>query len=272
MDCPLPIPAEGTVERWCFDLVTTTDPAAKLAPPAPPARWEEEPRPRVLDAPGRPAAWRLVDKAPRSVRRGALRDPARRAELIHTFAHHELQAAELMAWAVLAFAAAPAAFRRGLLRLATEELRHLDGYLGYLRDRGVAFGDYPLRDWFWSRVPTATTPAAFVATMGLGFEGGNLDHTERFEAWFREVGDGEAAELVASVRRDEVGHVLFAAHWFREWTGSLEFDAWRRSLPAPLSPMLMRGFALNTRDRRAGGMDDRFLEELAAWCPESPGS
>ena len=272
MDCPQPPPAEGTVERWCFDLIRTTDPAAKLAPPAPPTRWEDAPPPRVLDAPGRPSSWTLVDKAPRTVRRGALRDPARRSELIHTFAHHELQAAELMAWAVLAFATAPGAFRRGLLRLCTEELRHLEGYLGYLRRVGLEFGAFPLRDWFWSRVPTAASPVAFVATMGLGFEGGNLDHAERFEGWFREVGDVEAAELLAAVRNDEVGHVGFAARWFRELTGSLDFDAWRRSLPAPLSPMLMRGRALNARDRRLGGMDDRFLEELAAWGPASPGS
>ncbi len=267
-----PPPTPGTVEAWCLELIETTDAVTKLTPPAPPTRWESAPRVRRPSGPGRPAAWEVVAKAPRSVRKGALSDPARRAELVHTFAHHELQAAELMAWALLAFPEAPPAMRRGLLAIAGEELRHLGLYLDYLASIGHRFGDFPIRDWFWSRVPSAPTPLAFVATMGIGFEGGNLDHCRRYEEWFQAAGDQGAVAILETVREDEIGHVAFAAHWFRELSGGLEFSAWTRSLPPPLSPLLMRGHVLNTRDRGRAGLDPRFLEELSAWSPDSPGS
>ena len=53
----------------------------------------------------------------------AIRVPKRRAELLHTFLHHELQAAELMCWAILAFPETPEAFRLGLLGVARDEIR-----------------------------------------------------------------------------------------------------------------------------------------------------
>lgn len=260
-----PAPPDGTVEAWALDLITTTDPGRKLAPGRPPARWEDPPVPRRVAGPGRPAGWEVADRAPRSVRKGALGDAARRCELFHTFLHHELQAAELMAWALLAFADAPREFKKGLLAVLLEELEHMGLYRGYLEARGVAFGDLEIRDWFWTRVPQVRTPAEFVAVMGLGLEGGNLDHSDRYATWFREAGDEEAARVLERVRDEEVGHVRFAVRWFRELTGGLDFDAWVAALPEPLTPKVFQGRPLNRRDRERAGMDDAFLAGLARW-------
>jgi uncharacterized ferritin-like protein (DUF455 family) len=263
------------VERWAWEYVISTDLARKLAPPAVPSEWEEAPPPRRILRPGRPSTLTITSRAPHKTPGPvAMQDPLRRGQLVHTFLHHELQAAELMAWALLAFPETPRAFRQGLVNIAQDEIRHMAMYERYLAALGVHFGQFPVRDWFWERVPTAATPAHFVAVMGMGLEGGNLDHTRRFAERFRAAGDEEGARLQEIVGDEEVPHVRFGLHWFRRFTAGLDFEAWRKHLPPPLSPILMRGLPLNRDDRRRAGFEDDFLDELERWesTTVSPGS
>src|SRR5262249_50768073 len=154
--------------------------------------------------------------------------------VVHTFLHHELQAAELMAWAILAFPETPLAFRRGLVGIFADEVRHMGLYARHLERLGHAYGDFPVRDWFWERVPRAATAAHFVAVLGIGFEGGNLDHARRFAERFRAAGDEEGAALQERVCAEEIAHVRFAVRWFGELTGARpDFERWARHLPAP---------------------------------------
>jgi uncharacterized ferritin-like protein (DUF455 family) len=260
-----PLPPDGTLERWAYDYLASSRLSHKLVPPLPPRDVERDPVVRRLAAPGRPPELAPGATRLRSASAAALREPTRRAQLLHTFLHHELQAAELMCWAVLAFPAAPPAFRRGLVGIALDEIRHMQMYGEHLDALGFSYGDWPVNDWFWERVPAASSPAEFVAGMGMGFEGGNLDHAQRFAARFREAGDERAAVLQEKVCEEEVPHVALATRWFRAFTGGLEFDVWRRHLPAPLSPMVMRGPSLNTLARQRAGFPQEFLEKLARW-------
>nr|MCU0687078.1 ferritin-like domain-containing protein [Polyangiaceae bacterium] len=193
----------------------------------------------------------------------------RRAQLYHTFLHHELQAAELMAWALLAFPEAPAALRRGFLRVALDELRHVGLYGELIAGLGFHVGDFPVRDWFWQRVPSCASVEQFLAVMGVGFEGGNLDHAPRFAARLREVGDQAGARVQDVICEEEIAHVHLATTWLAR-LGGLSFEAWGALLPAPLSPMLFRGRPLNLRDRARAGLDAEFLGALDAWQPEPP--
>jgi uncharacterized ferritin-like protein (DUF455 family) len=261
-------PLAGTFERAAWDYVTTRSLEAKLVAPPARGRFEEPPRVRRLTAPGRPPELRVVEKAKRT--RSAA-GPRQRAQIVHTFLHHELQAAELLAWAVLAFADAPAVFRRGLLGVCRDEVRHMGLYRGYLRDLGYDYGAFPVRDWFWQRVPACRSPAAFVATLGVGFEGANLDHTRRFAAMFRAAGDTRGAELIEQVGEEEVAHVRFAARWLARFTGAKDFDTWTAQLPPPLSPLVMRHRPLDDHARRRAGLGAAFLERLARWEPLPPG-
>ncbi len=263
-----------TIEDWAERFVCATDLPAKLAPGPRPAifRGDSEPVPsRRLDGPGRPPELKVVARAEKMPRRGALAHPEKRAALFHTFAHHELQAAELMAWALLAFPETPRAFRLGLLGILDDELRHLAAYLeaDVVRKVGLCFGDHPVRDWFWERVPRAQTAAHFCAVMGMGFEGGNLDHTARYAALFREHGDEDGARRLEVVGEEEVPHVRFALHWFERWTGARDFDGWRAHLPPPLSPVTMRGNALDDQARLRAGFSGDFLERLRGWTMET---
>ncbi|EYF04907.1 ferritin-like domain-containing protein [Chondromyces apiculatus] len=271
-------PPAGTVERWAWDYVLTTDLAHKQHPPPLPQHWEEAPPPRRLNRPGRPEALQITARAPKSPGPEAIRVPLRRAQLVHTFLHHELQAAELMCWALLAFPDTPRAFRRGLLQIAGDELRHMGMYADYLATLGYRFGDFPVRDWFWQRVPSAASPAAFTATLGMGLEGGNLDHAARFAARFRAIGDEAGAAMQDQVCAEEIPHVHFAVHWFQRFmqqaspdTRSDGFDTWTAHLPPPLSPLVMRGEPLNREYRARAGFSEAFLDALAAWSPKAPG-
>jgi uncharacterized ferritin-like protein (DUF455 family) len=186
-----------------------------------------------------------------------------RASLCHTFLHHELQAAELMAWAILAFPDTPAAFRRGLLAILRDEVRHMTMYAEHMESLGLPYGALPVTDWFWERVPQATTPAHFVATMGIGFEGGNLDHAARFAGLFRAAGDLRGAALQERVAEEEVPHVRFGVHWFKAFCGGLAFDEWRRYLPSPLTPRVMRGHPMDRAARLRAGLPGEFVDALA---------
>ena len=225
--------------------------------------WEPRPRAERIARPGRPTELRPVERSPRTPT--DLSRARARALLVHTFLHHELQAAELFAWAVLAFPETPLEFRAGLVHLCREELEHLHLYREHLGRLGFAVGDFPVRDWFWERVPTCESPVSFVALQGLGLEGANLEHSERFARRFRAAGDEDGARILERVERDEIGHVAFARRWFEELSGGpLDYGAWRAALPAPLTPAVLRGKPLNVDARRSAGLDAAFLERLAA--------
>jgi len=259
----LEAPPSGTVEGWCWALVTGSELARKLAPPPAPEAWEVGAPPRRPGAPGRPPELTRVARAPRTPR--SLAAPRARAHLVHTFLHHELQAAELFAWALLAFPATPREFRAGLLRLCQEELGHLALYREHLETLGFAAGAFPVRDWFWERVGRVADELAFVALMGLGLEGANLEHSARFALAFRAAGDEAGARILERVERDEIAHVAFAKTWFERWTGApLDYERWCRALPAPLTPAVLRGRPLNRAARARAGFDEAFLARLEA--------
>lgn len=257
------------VERWAHQLIVTRDLSEKLAPPQVPQRWQPDAAPIAPRAPGRPPQLRPATTSFKTPSVEQLRAPRARAHLLHTFLHHELQAAELMAWALLRFPGAEPSFRRGLLAILKEELEHANLYAAHVRVLGFEVGDFPVRDWFWKRVPSCQTPVQFVALMGLGLEGVNLEHCVRFEQALRLAGDRAAAELQQRIERDETRHVAFARHWYERWRGELSFEDWCAQLPRPLSPLLLRGRPLNRRARSAAGIPAAFMEQLEAWTPPS---
>jgi uncharacterized ferritin-like protein (DUF455 family) len=257
-------PEDGTVERWAWDYIVADTLSAKLEPGAVPERWEDRPPIRRLRAAGRPAELRAVARAKKIRGLGA---PAGRARAMHTFFHHELQAAELMAWAVLAFPDTPHAFRAGLLRIARDEIRHMHLYAAAIERLGHHIGEFEVRDWFWQRVPTSPDPAAFLAVMGLGVESANLEHTRTYAARFRALGDEQSAQLQERVGREEIAHARFAARWFARFAGGLTWERWLACLTPPLTPLLMRGKPLDREARRRAGQTEAFLDELDAWLP-----
>jgi uncharacterized ferritin-like protein (DUF455 family) len=258
------VQSPASIEEWARTYVVSTCLDYKTAPSAPPAVFDNK-LDEVRVQPGRPPELSLEDRRLRNLTAAALRDPSKRAFLIHTFWHHELQAAELMCWAILAFPKTPEAFRRGLLRIALDEIRHMSMYAQHLESLGFHLGSFPVNDWFWTRIPLAETPSAFVAAMNIGFEGGNLDHGLRFAERFEQAGDSEAARIQRTIVDEEIPHVAFGMRWLERFCGEATFDTWRANIAPPLSPMLMRAKTLNRGARVKAGQSDAFVNALEHW-------
>ncbi len=262
----------STREDWIRGYITSASTGLKVHPPAPPGSFSpgQAASPVRLGAPGRDPGLRVSPRADRIPRPGALVEASAVARLLHVFIHHEVQAAELCGWAILAFPQTPLEFREGLFSVMLDEVRHAAVYAERVRALGSCYGDHPVRDWFWERTLACETPLQYVALMGLGFEGGNLEHARRFDQLLQEAGDPESAALVARVGREEVAHVHFAARWFSEWSDAApedgpDFDRWAAELPPPLTPAVLRGRPLDRVRRGKAGLSEAFLDRLEAF-------
>nr|MBA2662028.1 DUF455 family protein [Lujinxingiaceae bacterium] len=193
-----------------------------------------------------------------------LGQPEMAVRVLHAFANHELMAVELMAWALLAYPQAPAAFRAGLVRLIVDEQRHLSLYVDRIAELGARFGDLAVNDHFWRCAQSLTTPLQWVCAMNLTFEQSNLDHAPHFEESFARVGDVRSAAIMAQIVEDEIHHVGFGAYWLKQHTGAGQssFEVYVQNLTFHNDAVRARGPQLNVAARRAAGLDDDFIRAL----------
>ena len=251
--------ARGVLAARSIDDKLRPPPAA-LTDDAPgeAVRWESPERPAPLAI----ASSRAIKVPPVA----GMADPAQRARILHALANHELQAAELFAWAILAFPGAPAPFRRGLVGILADEQRHCRLYLERLAAHGVGFGDYPVTGHFWHKLDAVHTPLEFACTMGLTFENANLDFARAYIDAARTAGDDATVEALEIVHRDEIEHVRFGWRWLARLKpdGASMWDAYNASVEFPLGPRRARGASFDADSRRAAGLDEDFIARLAA--------
>lgn len=225
---------------------------------------------RPPDAPGRSGLLSLAHEhavRPFPTRR-ELKEEEGRARALHAFANHELLALELMALTLLRFPDAPRGFRDDIVRTLVDEQRHLRMYCARLEQLGHPFGEEPVNGWFWHCLSDLDRIETYTAAMSLTFEQANLDFADHFRYRFRALGDPDTAAILDTVYRDEIRHVAHGVRWWRETHGGaahLDFDAWQRALPPPLTPARARGRGFDRAGRRAAGLDAGFLSRLQAW-------
>jgi uncharacterized ferritin-like protein (DUF455 family) len=263
--------AFADLDTWAEHYVLACDLATKTAPTTPPRSFCPQPEPRRLAGPGRPPLLRAAERRERMPKPEGLKEARCRARLLHAFWHHELQAAELMCWAALAFADAETEFRKGLIGICLDEIRHMRLYQEQIEALGFALGDFGVRDWFWRHVPSCRSKVGFVALMGMGFEAANLEHAQNFAQWFRAAGDERAAAIQEQVGKEELAHVSFATRWFKRWTAGCEFETWQAHLEPPISPWVLHAEPIAEHARLRAGMPSEFIAKLAAYVPERTG-
>jgi len=200
--------------------------------------------------------------APKSPTPRSILDINTRGAALYTFAHHELQAIELMALALLRFPEAPKGFRLGLANIIKEEQLHFSLYQRAAEKTGVSMRDIGGGDFFWKSVENLSTPADFLAALSLTFEQANLDFSLYWKRAFEEIEEFEIARILQKVYNDEVKHVAHGMRWFNEFTSNGGFEAFKLSLKFPLSVGRAKGPIFDRLGRQRAGLSDDFIDEM----------
>ena len=195
--------------------------------------------------------------------------PGKRALAHHIMANHELQALEVMAFTLCAFPDASPEFRCGMAEIMADEQRHTRMHIERAALLGLRFGAVPVNGYFWEKARDFTSVLDYLAGLPLTFEGGNLDHTLEFAAAFEAAGDSRSAALMRVIHRDEIEHVRFGWDWLQRLkpADQSEWDAYVAHLHFPLKPEKAKGKSFHAEPRRAAGLSEDFIEQLAQVQP-----
>ncbi|MEZ0227506.1 MAG: DUF455 family protein [Planctomycetota bacterium] len=253
-----------TVRELAESIVLAETLEGKLAPPPAGVKDHARGRGTTLTGPGRSPELRFTTERTPMPKPTQLGRADKRAVCLHRFANHELQAIEIMAWALLAFPEAPAGFRAGLLATLGEEQAHLALYCERLRVLGLPFGSLPVNDYFWGKVKDLESPLHYLAAMGLTFEAANLDHTVAYRDAFTRAGDAESAAILARIHEDELGHVRFAVAWTNRMKDPAQSDleTYLAHVRFPLGLNRAKGPDLRLETRVAAGFSKEFIEAI----------
>ncbi len=257
-----------TLSSHCARILACGDLAAKLAaiPGDTPDLPESGPRP-----PARPARNPEIAMQPGSdplPKPRDLHDPKARARCLARFAHHELVAVELLAWALLRWPQMPPGLRGMLAFTLGEEQDHCRLYLERLRDHGECLAGHPQSDYFWRQVAgieqSGAGPRAFLAALGLTLEQANLDFSLVYRDAFRIAGDEATAQVCQRVHDDEIGHVRAAATWLERLSGeaSTDLEAYLDAVPFPLCLARAKARRFDAAARRKAGLSEEFIEAV----------
>jgi uncharacterized ferritin-like protein (DUF455 family) len=261
-----------TVREYCLQILESGDLGSKLRPPLGPAGEaldDSDPGSSLyIDRPARSAELRMRAGSEKLPRPHELADSSARAVCLRRFAHHELMAVELFAWALLLWPDVPSSLRQGWLRTLHDEQRHCALYLGRLRAHGSGFSEEPLSDYFWKHAESiyagSRGPLGFISGMGLTLEQANLDFTLLYGEAFQRAGDDRSATVSQLVHADEQRHVRLAAYWLSRLKRPDESDveAYESSVPFPLSAARAKGKAFRVGARREAGLSEAMIEHV----------
>ena len=79
------------------------------------------------------------------------------------------------------------------------------------------------------------------------------------------IKNAQLTEIQAQITEEEISHAAFGLHWFREFTGGVEFETWRALLPGPVTPAMTKGAVMNLDARHRAGFPPEFLAALETW-------
>jgi uncharacterized ferritin-like protein (DUF455 family) len=166
-----------------------------------------------LTLPGRPQKPELVP--PLTVPKRKMDTVEGRLSLLHSLAHIEFNAMNLALDAIWRFADMPEQYYVDWLKVAKEEAHHFSLIETHLQSAGIAYGDYPAHNSLWEMVER--TSDAVIARMALvprTMEARGLDAVPAIRDRFKQIKDHQVVEILETILRDEVGHVLIGNQWF----------------------------------------------------------
>ncbi len=164
-------------------------------------------------AAGRPPRPEWV--APTRVPKRSLGSLEGRAALIHALTHIEFNAINLALDAACRFAGLPPGYYADWIRVAGEEAHHFQLLRNHLRTLGFDYGDFVAHGGLWDMAAkTAHDPLARMALVPRVLEARGLDVTPGLRTRLAQAGDARAAQILAVIERDEIGHVAIGNRWY----------------------------------------------------------
>lgn len=293
-------PPPANVRAFCRQILENGDLASKLAAPlgrgGTPLCDDAPGPPLFIDAPARGPGLSLRGGAGKLPRPGQLRQVEARILCLSRFAHHELMAVELFAWALLRWPDLPPLLRRGLLAALVDEQNHCRLYLDRMAAQGGDFMTDDHSDYFWRQAPVIAAspegPRAFLSAMGLTLEQANLDFTLTYRDGFKEAGDLESAAVCQQVHDEEIAHVALAARWLdrlstpprppapdpapddnaasdaRDTGGAgaissaRDLELYLATVPFPMGPARAKGKRFERGPRQRAGLSEALIEHV----------
>ncbi len=163
--------------------------------------------------PGRP----LVELVPPAgLRLRSVHSLEGRAALIHSLAHIEFNAINLALDVVWRFGNMPTTFYRQWIGVAIEEAAHFHMLESHLRTIGYEYGDFPAHDGLWEMAErTQDDVLARLALVPRTLEARGLDASPAVRHKLASGGDPQAAAIVDTILREEIGHVAIGNYWYR---------------------------------------------------------
>jgi len=217
-----------------------------------------------VTTPGRPPRPLLV--SPEGLPRRKPGSLEGRAALIHAVTHIEFNAINLAVDAVYRFRDMPDAYYGDWLEVAAEEVGHFELLRDHLRDQGYDYGSFDAHDGLWEMaVKTAGDPLVRMALVPRVLEARGLDVTPAMMERLEQAGDVRAAQILAIILEDEVGHVAVGSRWYHWLCEARGLDpvATFGELVRRYTGHLPRG-PLNLPARRQAGFSRAELDMLTA--------
>ena len=146
----------------------------------------------------------------------AVKNKEGHAALIHSFAHIEYNAINIAWDAVYRFNHMPEAFYDDWSQIAAEEAYHFQLLRDYLLTLGYDYGSFAAHAGLWEMVEqTRSDVMVRMALVPRVLEARGLDVTPDIIQRFRHHNMDEAADILAIIYRDEIGHVSIGSKWFK---------------------------------------------------------
>jgi uncharacterized ferritin-like protein (DUF455 family) len=177
-------------------------------------------------------------------------------------AHIELNAVDLAADMIARFAGPelPPAFAEDWLGVLADEAEHFALLCARLAALGAAYGDMKAHDGLWQAAErTAHDLLARLAVVPMVLEARGLDVTPSMIEKLLQAGDGESAQALERIYREEIAHVAAGVRWFRHvcrTRGLDEAPTWRALVARYCEGVLKPPF--NAGARASAGLPEAF--------------
>lgn len=164
--------------------------------------------------PGRPDKPELI--SPKDLPKRKLSTQEGQVAMIHSFAHIEFNAINLVWDLICRFQEMPMEFYQDWSRVAKEETEHFEMLSERLVELGYQYGDIPAHNGLWQMAED--TGHDLILRLGVVpriLEARGLDVTPDLIRRFVEINDHKTAKILETIYKEEIGHVNIGTKWFR---------------------------------------------------------